>query len=289
MKIAVVGANGQLGADLVPFFSQSDDHEVVPLTHAEIDVAAIDSVASTLSAARPNVVINTAAMHHVEKCEADPALSFAVNAAGPRNLSMVCNDLGASLVQISTDYIFDGEKGSPYVEEDRPVPLNVYGNSKLAGEHFVQSTARDFFVVRVSGLYGDNVCRAKGQSFVSLMLRLAEERDEVAVVDDEVLTPTWTMEIARQIGVLISSDADNGIYHVTAEGQCSWFDFARKIFDISGSTVRLRRAEPGEFPVKVNRPMYSVLENANLKRLSINQMRSWDETLEDFLTGNRPH
>lgn len=287
MRIAVVGADGQLGADLCPVLADQFHHDVIGLTHADLDVASIDSVSAALSPARPDVVVNTAAMHHVEKCEHEPERSFAVNAAGPRNLSMVCNDLGAVLVQISTDYIFDGLKRSPYLEEDLPVPLNVYGNTKLAGEHFVQSIASRYFLVRVSGLYGDHLCRAKGQNFVSLMLRLAGEREEVSVVDDEVLTPTWTLEIAHQLGELVSSDAENGIYHSTAEGQCSWYAFARKIFDVSESKVHLRRAQPGEFPAKVSRPLYSVLENAHLKRLSLNRMRPWDEALEAFLLKNR--
>ncbi len=284
MKTVIIGADGQLGSDLVSVLSQSNHHEVVPLTLADIDVASMDSVASALTTAQPKVVINTAAMHHVEKCEEDPALSFAVNAEGARNLSILCNDLGATLLHISTDYVFDGEKRAPYEEDDLPVPLNVYANSKLAGEHFVQSTAKNFYIVRVSGLYGSNVCMAKGQNFVSLMLKLAGERDEIAVVDDEILTPTWTVEVGHQIEALLASNAENGIYHATAEGQCSWYDFARKIFDVSGSTVNLRKAEPGEFPVKVNRPSYSVLENANLKKNSLNRMRSWDQALESFLS-----
>lgn len=284
MRTVIVGADGQLGSDLVSVLSQSNDHEIVALTLADIDVASRESVASALTTAQPNVVINTAAMHHVEKCEEDPARSFAVNAEGARNLSMLCNDLGATLLHISTDYVFDGEKRAPYEEDDLPAPLNVYANSKLAGEHFVQSTADSFYIVRVSGLYGSNVCLAKGQNFVSLMLKLASERDEIAVVDDEILTPTWTLEIGRQIEALLASDAENGIYHATAEGQCSWYDFARKIFDVSGSTVHLRKAEPGEFPVKVNRPSYSVLENANLKKNSLNRMRAWDDALESFLS-----
>jgi len=288
MKIVVIGANGQLGSDLCPVLAEDFHHEVIGMTHADLDIASMDSTSSALSSAHPDAVINTAAMHHVEKCENDPEQSFAVNAVGPRNLSMVCNDLGATLVQISTDYIFDGLKRSPYLEEDLPVPLNVYGSTKLTGEHFVQSTAERHFVVRVSGLYGDHLCRAKGQNFVSLMLRLAGERDEISVVDDEVLTPTWTLDIAHQIGKLVSSDAENGIYHSTAEGECSWYDFARKIFDVSQSDVHLRRAKPGEFPAKVNRPLYSVLENAHLKRLSLNRMRPWDEALDAFLKQSPP-
>lgn len=284
MKTVIIGADGQLGSDLVSVLSQSNDHEIVALTLADIDIASRESVASALTAAQPNVVINTAAMHHVEQCEEDPARSFAVNAEGARNLSLLCNDLGATLLHISTDYVFDGEKRAPYVEDDLPIPLNVYANSKLAGEHFVQSTAESFYIVRVSGLYGRNVCLAKGQNFVSLMLKLASERDEIAVVDDEILTPTWTMEVGHQLETLLASDAENGIYHATAEGQCSWYDFARKIFDVSGSTVHLRKAEPGEFPVKVNRPSYSVLENANLKKNSLNRMRAWDDALESFLS-----
>jgi len=161
MKVAVIGANGQLGSDAVAAFRANGD-EVFPLTHEEIELQDIGSVLTCLEGLRPQVVVNTAAMHHVENCERDPQKAFAVNGLGTRNLALVARDLGAVLMHVSTDYVFDGAKGSSYDESDAPNPLNVYGNTKLCGEYFVRSTLDKHFVLRTSAIYGRSPCRAKG-------------------------------------------------------------------------------------------------------------------------------
>jgi dTDP-4-dehydrorhamnose reductase len=281
MKIAVIGSNGQVGADISDAFDQRDE-DVVRLTHEQIEVANLDSVMRALREIRPNLVVNTAAMHHVEQCEADPKKAFAVNATGARNVAIVCRDLQATLVHISTDYVFDGRKRTPYGETDQPAPLNVYGHSKLAGEVEIQNLSERHIILRVSGLYGTHRCRAKGHNFVELMLKLARERGIVHVVDDEVLTPTWTAEVARQIVALSRADA-YGLFHATAEGACSWYEFAREIFLRTGTPVDLQRAQPGQFPMKVPRPRYSVLENERLKRAGLNMFRPWQEGLIHYL------
>lgn len=282
MKIAVIGANGQLGCDVCEAFTDSG-HEVVPINHDTADIADHDSIKSFLKQSTPEVIVNTAAMHNVDACEADPVKSFLVNGIGARNLSLIANELDAKLFYISTDYVFDGSKKAPYVETDYPLPLNAYGNSKLAGESFVRSIARKHFVLRVSGLYGLNPCRAKGgNNFVKLMLKLSRERDEVRVVDDEVLTPTFTEDIARQIVAMADTDA-YGLYHVTEQGSCSWFRFAAEIFRLSGAGVKLSVADPDEFPMKVARPKYSVLENSALKTLGMDLMPDWQEGLKTYL------
>lgn len=282
MKIAVIGANGQLGCDVCAAFS-SAGHEVLPFNHDVVDVADYDSLKAPLEKVSPDVIVNTAAMHHVEKCEADPLKTFAVNGLGARNLSLIANAIDATLFYVSTDYVFDGKKTTPYVETDFPLPLNVYGNTKLAGEAFVRTIAKKHFVVRVSGLYGTNPCRAKGgTNFVQLMLRLGKERDEVRVVDDEVLTPTCTSDIARQIVAMADMDT-YGLYHVTAQGSCSWHRFAAEIFKLSGIQVKLSVPGPDEFPMKVPRPKYSVLENAGLKSLGKDLMPDWQDGLKRYM------
>ncbi len=282
MKVAVLGANGQLGHDVAAAFEQAGN-EVVSLSHQQVEVAAKDSVAEALGSIKPDVVVNTTAFHHVEKCEADPALSFAVNAAGARNLAQVTDAMGATLFHISTDYVFDGRKNSPYLEDDSPLPLNVYGNSKLAGELFVRTVNPRHFVVRVSALYGKNPCRAKGGlNFVETMLKLSREKEVLRVVDDEFVTPTPTVQVAKQL-VALSATSDYGLYHATAEGSCSWYEFAKAIFEMTGTKIRLERATPGEFPAKVPRPKYSVLENAALKSRSLNVFTGWREGLENYL------
>ena len=282
MKVAVIGANGQLGNDVVSAFSQKGD-AVSPLTHADLEVADLDSTSRALKEIHPDLIVNTSAMHHVDKCEAEPEKAFAVNAVGARNLAAVARDLDAVLMHISTDYVFDGEKNSPYVETDTPRPLNAYGISKLAGEHFVRCTTPKHFVVRTSAIYGKNPCRAKGGlNFIELMLKLARERGEVRVVDSEFVTPTPTPQIAEQLVALSRSDA-YGLYHATAEGSCSWHEFAQEIFSVTQTPVRLLVAGPNEFPAKVPRPKYSVLDNQALKARGLNVFKHWREGLLAYL------
>lgn len=282
MKVAVIGARGQLGTDISHAFG-AVGHEVTDLDHAATEVSSLDSVRQSISAAQPHVIVNTAAFHHVERCEADPSHAFAINALGARNVAQVAHSLGAKLIHISTDYVFDGKKGSAYVEEDSPAPLNVYGNTKLSGEFFVSSGTPRHFVVRVSAIYGSSPCRGKGGlNFVELMLKLAREREEVRVVDDEFISPTPTAEIARQL-VALSLTSEYGLYHATTEGSCSWYELARMIFELTDTKVRLERARPGEFPAKVPRPKYSVLENQALKRKSLNIFPPWEEGLKKYL------
>jgi dTDP-4-dehydrorhamnose reductase len=283
MKIAVIGANGQLGADTVTAFTLNGD-EVVPVTHSDMELQDIDSVSTCLRGIEPQVVVNTAAMHHVENCEQDPKRAFAVNGLGSKNLALAARDLGAVLMHVSTDYVFDGAKGKPYEESDAPFPLNVYGNTKLTGEYFVRSTVDKHFVLRTSAIYGKNPCRAKGGlNFIELMLKLARERGEVRVVDSEFITPTSTAELARQMVVLSRSDA-YGLYHATAEGSCSWHEFANEIFAITNTNVNLKVARPNEFPAKVPRPKYSVLENRGLKRHNLNIFKPWQDGVNGYLS-----
>jgi dTDP-4-dehydrorhamnose reductase len=286
VKVAVIGANGQLGSDVVAEFAANGD-EVCSLTHADIDVESFESVRSCLHVHQPEAVINTAAMHHVEDCEAQPAKAYVINAIGSRNLALVASELGALLIHISTDYVFDGKKNKPYVEEDAPLPLNVYGNSKLAGEHFVRSLSPKHLVLRTSALYGHHRCRAKrSENFVDLMLKLARERGRVRVVDDEFVSPTSTLDLARQIVALSRCDA-YGLYHATGEGSCSWYEFAREIFELTRTSVNLEVAGANEFPAKVPRPKYSVLENAALKRIELSRLAPWPEALREYLHQGR--
>lgn len=282
MNVVVIGANGQLGTDVVAAFSEHGD-KVRGLSHGDIELADLNSVSRVLESSQPELVVNTAAMHHVENCEQEPEKAFAVNAVGARNLARVSQKLGAVLMHISTDYVFDGGKGTPYVEGDNPLPLNAYGITKLAGEHFVRDTTEKHFVVRTSGLYGKSPCRAKGGlNFIELMLKLARERGEVRVVDSEFVSPTSTAELARQL-VRLGGSNHYGLYHATAEGSCSWYEFAREIFAMTDTKVKLNAAGPNEFPAKVPRPKYSVLENRALKSHNLNAFKPWQDGLQKYL------
>jgi dTDP-4-dehydrorhamnose reductase len=282
MKVSVIGANGQLGADVCHEFARIGA-DVHALSHSDIEIGSLDSVGQVLGSIKPQVIVNTAAMHHVENCENEPLKAYEVNALGPRNLALVGRQIGAVLIHISTDYVFDGCKKEPYLEADPALPLNVYGNTKLAGEAFIQAANDKYFILRTSALYGRNPCRAKrGGNFVELMLRLAGERNELKVVNDEVVSPTSTAELAKQI-VLLSQTDSFGMYHATAEGSCTWYEFAKKIFDLTSVKTNLIVASPNDFPSKVPRPKYSVLENRGLKALGLNSFQTWDEGLRVYL------
>jgi dTDP-4-dehydrorhamnose reductase len=274
----VLGAPGQLGSDCVDAFAA---HDVAGLGHDDLDVTDADAVDATLRRLEPSIVVNTAAFHDVPRCEAAPDVAFAVNATAPLHLARACTAIGARLVHVSTDYVFDGEKRAPYVEDDRPAPLNVYGISKLAGENAVLAYG-NHQVVRSSGLYGLRPCRAKGGNFIDTMYRVAAEKPEVRVVDDEILTPTFTGDLAAQIRVL-ALDGPPGLYHVTAGGSCSWYEFARAIFELGAFTTPLFPSSSSGMPRPVRRPSYSVLENAALARLGLDRMRPWRDALADYM------
>jgi dTDP-4-dehydrorhamnose reductase len=282
MKVAIIGSNGQLGTDLKEVLSH--EHDVTGLTHSDVEIADISNLKKVISSLKPEIVLNTAAYNLVPEAEREPAAAFQINATGPLNLAKVCNDLGIRLVHYSTDYVFDGKKQQPYYETDCPNPLNVYGGSKLAGEYFVLNYSDKSYVVRVSGIYGKVPSRAKAGNFVTTMIKLAQEKSEVRVVHDEILTPTPTYHIARNTASLIKTDAF-GLYHMTCEGQCSWYEFAKVIWETLQIKTPLRRASVQDFPIVVKRPFYSVLENYNLNKLRINQMPAWKDALVEFLKG----
>ena len=280
MKLVIVGANGQLGTDLKEVLSA--EHEVIGLNHADIEIADIGSVKNVLSSAKPGIVLNTAAYHIVPEAEKFPDKAFHINGTGTLNLAKVCQDFGIPLVHYSTDYVFDGKKQKPYTEDDCPNPLNVYANTKLSGEYFALNYSDKSYVIRVSGIYGKVPCRAKGGNFITTMIKLANEKPEVRVVNDEILTPTPTFHIAKNTARLIKTDAF-GLYHMSCEGEVSWYEFAKVIWETLKLETPLYPASVKDFPLVVKRPFYSVLENQNLKKNGIYIMPYWKEALVEFL------
>jgi dTDP-4-dehydrorhamnose reductase len=282
MRVALIGANGQLGSDLAKVLRPI--HDLVPLTHADIEITDQASVEAMLQAHRPDLVMNMAAFHKVDACEEQIELTFAVNTYGVRNLALACRAHGAALLHMSSDYVFGGDKTcvTPYVETDLPAPINVYGIAKLAGEHFIRYLMDHYFILRVTGLYGVAGSSGKGGNFVELMLRLAKERKPVRVVDDQRMTPTYTVDLARQIAALIGTER-YGLYHATSQGSCTWHEFAAEIFRQSGLAPNLGKAKTGDFGEKATRPAYSVLENKALQSIGLDQMRPWQESLAAYL------
>jgi len=284
MKVMLIGANGQLGTDLQRVL-QSQGIAVEPFTHRELDVCKGEQVEKAITSFRPEVVISTAAFHKVEVCETDPATSFAVNAIGPWNLARACRQNDAVLVHFSTDYVFDGHQTQPYTETDRPCPLNVYGVSKLAGEHMVASHWHRHFLVRTCGLYGVAGSAGKGGNFVETMLKKATEHQPIRVVKDQLLTPTFTGDLAGTISRLVQRN-EYGLYHITAEGECSWYEFAKKIFELEKLRVDLSPVSSKDFPSPVQRPGYSVLSKQKLNGLGL-EMPGWEEGLRRYLAVRR--
>jgi dTDP-4-dehydrorhamnose reductase len=280
-KIAVIGSNGQLGSDLDVELT-SKGFEVASLLHSDIEVTNIDSVRSVLQSIKPLYILNTAAFHNVPKCEADPLTTFQVNALGALNIARVSDELNSVNIYFSTDYVFDGAKRSPYIEQDAPNPLNIYASTKLLGEYYTLNYGQKGYVVRISGVYGAVPCRAKGSNFITTMIKFAKEKPEVKVVQDEILTPTPTAEIAKKVIGIMQSEAF-GLFHLTSEGQCSWYEFAEVIFRTLKLKTPLLPCSVKDFPSTIKRPFYSVLENKRAKDLHLVEMPYWKEALLAFL------
>ncbi len=283
MKVAVTGANGQLGTDLCRVLRNFD---VVPLTHADIEVADMASVKKALLKHKPAVIINTAGYVRVDDCETEKDKAFSVNALGARNVAVVAQELGARLVHLSTDYVFGGEgsrQNTPYIEFDVPAPLNTYGKSMLAGENLVRHLCFRHFVVRTSGLYGIAGSSGKRGNFVETVLSLARERDELRVVDDQVLSPTYTRDLAQKVAQLISTEY-YGVFHVTNKDFCSWYQFAMEILKQAGLKTPVVPITSDQYPRKARRPHFSVLDNCHLRLLGMDDMRPWQDALKDYLT-----
>lgn len=281
-KVLIIGANGQLGADINTCLSNQNFITLTP-NHEALDITNFEKVKEFILQNKPNIIINTAAYHNVDKCEEFPLLATFINTNAPTFIAKLCKEIDCKFIHFSTDYVFDGTKGKPYLETDIPNPLNIYGKSKFEGENEVLKANENALVIRVSALYGVNPCRAKnGLNFIQLMLKLASERDELTVVGDEFVSPTATLDIANILPSIIERDL-NGIAHLTSEGECSWYEFAEEILDYTNTNVKLKQVESSHFPAKTPRPKYSVLENESLKLNGIKSMPHWRDALHIYL------
>ncbi|OFV88266.1 MAG: dTDP-4-dehydrorhamnose reductase, partial [Acidobacteria bacterium RIFCSPHIGHO2_12_FULL_67_30] len=258
MRILLTGAGGQLAHDLKACLG---GETLVALTRAELDITDAAAARAALERHRPDCLINTAAYNRVDDAEAEPAAAFAVNAAGVEHLARAAATAGAVLVHFSTDYVFDGAQRAPYVETDAPNPLSVYARSKRAGEEAVQRRCEKYFLIRTCGLYGQAGNRSKGGNFVERMLRLAAEGKPLRVVNDQVLTPTSTRDLAEKLLPLVRTRR-YGLYHMTNTGECSWYEFAQEIFQRASLAAELEPVSTAAFAARARRPPYSVLDNA---------------------------
>ena len=281
-RYVVIGATGQLGSDLVRTF---DDRagELVPLSTRDVDILDAAATRSTLEALRPTCVLNTAAYNLVDRAEEDGGSAFALNADAVGSLASVCQSLSARLVHFSTDYVFDGVKRTPYLETDPPRPISVYGQSKLAGERLALERCERAVIFRVCGLFGlaGALGRGKG-NFVETMVRLAREGRALRVVSDQVLCPSYTLDLARKVWAVLPKAA-HPVYHLTNAGQTSWYDFARRALELSGVAANLTAVTAAEYGARARRPAYSVLAHAHLAALGEDDLRPWDAALAAYV------
>ena len=280
MRVLITGGAGMLGRDLQEALS---GHDVVP-TDVTSGLRALDitdalQASAVISDVRPQVVVHAAAYTDVDGCQRDPATAFRVNADGTRNVADACAANDASLVYISTDFVFDGEKGEPYDESDVPNPLGHYGASKLEGEARVREFCPEHLIVRTAWLYG-----VHGKSFPSTMISLAKTGREIRVVADQIGSPTFTVDLARKIRQMVDLSL-RGTCHVTNKGSCSWHEFAVTTLALAGITdVEVKPIGSGEWPSPTRRPKNSVLSHGMLKAQGLDDLRSWDEALADFVS-----
>lgn len=280
-RVAVVGATGQLGSEVVRVFREGHAFAVSAFGHEHVECTDARSVDGAIVPLRPDVVVNCAAFVRVDECEERPETAFLVNALGALHVARACRQVGARCVYVSTDYVFDGDKDMPYTEDDRPNPINVYGASKLAGEYLVRQVCPDALVVRVASLFGGGGARGKGTNFVLTVLDRARRGETLRVVDDIRMSPTYTVDAAAAIVELVRRDAA-GVVHVINEGSCTWYGFARKIVELAGLNTPVEAVPREAYPTKARRPVNSVLATGRLNALGI-RLRSWEDALRDYL------
>ncbi|MTI80117.1 MAG: dTDP-4-dehydrorhamnose reductase [Firmicutes bacterium] len=276
MHVLITGVKGMLGADI--YQSISSKYKVTGVGHTELDITNKEEVINTLNNLKPELVINCAAYTKVDDCEKNTAKAFSVNGEGVKNLATVCGELGTVLLQVSTDYVFDGFKKSPYSENDLTNPKSIYGKSKLAGEEYIENMLEKYFIVRTSWLFGNN-----GNNFVSTILRLAKERNELSIVYDQVGSPTYTRDLAGAITKLINS-TNYGTYHITNSHHCSWYELAKEILYLADiKEVKVKPITTTQFNRPAPRPAFSVLENKQWQATGNTLLRPYSEALADYL------
>ena len=275
-RLLITGCTGQLGRALNQLYEGNREYELVNTDVAELDITDVSKVLKLTQEVRPYAIVNCAAHTAVDLCETDVDNAYRINAIGPRNLSIAAQRYGAKMVQISTDYVFDGKGTRPYTEFDATGPQGMYGATKLAGENFVKEFCSEHFIIRTAWLYGD------GKNFVKTMLRLSETHDQVRVVRDQVGSPTSAKELAGMIAYLIPTD-NYGLFHGTCEGVCSWADFSREIFRLAGKKTAVEGITTEEYGAAAPRPAYSVLENYMLKLTTDYRFADWEQAIAEYI------
>ncbi|MGX7667851.1 dTDP-4-dehydrorhamnose reductase [Flavobacterium pedocola] len=278
MVVLVTGATGQLGQAIRSLWTKYPDLEFVFCDSSALDITSKESCFIAFEKHKPEYCINAAAYTAVDKAESEPEKAHLVNVTGVQNLAEVCKNHNTVLLHISTDFVFDGTKTTPYTEEDIPNPTGVYGQTKLEGEKALQARWEKHFIVRTSWVYSQF-----GHNFMKTMLRLASERDTLSVVDDQIGTPTNAVDLAEAlIKIILSQKTDYGIYNFSNEGACSWFDFAKEIFNVNSITIDLQPIPTSSYPTPAKRPKYSVLDKSIIKSVFKVEVKEWEESLKSL-------
>lgn len=288
MKILITGSKGQLGNELQDIIKSGKaeigevsevikEAEIIALDVDELDITNLDSVKDRVRSLKPDVVINCAAATNVDGCESNEDFAFKVNSIGPRNLAIACEEIGAKIVQVSTDYVFSGIGNKPLTEYDLPAPYGIYGKTKLLGENYVREFSSKYFIVRTAWLYG-----YVGHNFVYTMRRLGKEKDMITVVDDQRGNPTHANDLAYHILKLIQTE-QYGVYHCTGKGECTWYDFAKMIIELSGESCEVKPCTSDEYKTPAKRPEYSSLDNMMLRNTVGDEMRDWKDAIKSFI------
>ena len=275
-SIIVTGCNGQLGRAINKQLGSNTEYSLVNTDVAELDITNIDAVMKLAREIKPYAIINCAAHTAVDACETDADNAYRINAIGPRNLSIAATETGAKMIQVSTDYVFDGFGDKALTEFDKTNPQGIYGKTKLAGEEFVKDFAEKYFIIRTAWLYGE------GKNFVKTMLRLSEDHDLVTVVGDQYGTPTSASELARAICYLLPTE-NYGLFHGTCEGSCNWAEFAEEIFRLAGKNTQVKHITTAQFGAAAPRPAYSVLEKYMFKLTTDFKFADWHDAIEAYM------
>lgn len=268
MKVLVTGAKGMLGQDLCPVLEDIGCF-VIETDIDNLDITDEELVCNALKEIRPNLVIHCAAYTNVNNAEEEPEKALSINSNGTEYIAKACNLIDATMIYISTDYVFDGTKNSPYTSEDMPNPINIYGKTKLAGEEAVKKHCKKFYIIRTSWLYGIH-----GNNFVEKIITLAKTKKEISVVDDQIGCPTWTLELVN--GILQTLQKPYGTYHICGSGKTSWYNFAKKILEFEKINTNIIPTKSSEVQNTAKRPKYSVMDNNNI-------CRNWEEALINYL------
>ena len=284
MNVLVTGSNGQLASCIKDLAKQYDDLNFIYTDYQELDICDLNQVnAFFKSNHKIDYCINCAAYTAVDKAESDADKAFEINATGPKNLAIVCHQFDVVLIQISTDFVFDGEKKEPYTETDVANPISVYGASKLQGEQEIIKVSEKCFILRTSWLYSEH-----GNNFMKTMLRLAETRDEISVVSDQIGTPTYAGDLAEVILKIVRSKNTNfGLYHYSNDGVASWYDFAEAIFKASNTEIRLNAIKTEAYPKAAKRPVYSVMDKTKIKKVLKMKTLDWQDSLKKAIASNK--